>query len=64
MTSVESLSNKMNFEKYSRILKFFNSIIDNENEHFEKRYYCIKKYNELATQCGLKKRPIKNILTF
>ncbi len=54
----------MNFEKYSRILKFFNSIIDNENEHFEKRYYCIKKYNELATQCGLKKRPIKNILTF
>lgn len=53
-----------NFLKYSRILKFFNSIIENENENFEKRDYCIKKYNELAAQCGLKKRPIKNILTF
>jgi|TARA_R100001460_G_scaffold59075_1_gene98873 hypothetical protein len=53
-----------NFLKYSRILKFFNSIIDNKNEHFEKRYYCIKKYNELATQCGLKPRPENKIETF
>tara|TARA_R100001082_G_scaffold13782_1_gene7122 strand:+ start:1798 stop:1995 length:198 start_codon:yes stop_codon:yes gene_type:complete len=54
----------MNFKKYSKILEFFDKIIDDENQHFYKRYLSIIQYNRLAAQCGLKPRPENKIDTF
>lgn len=54
----------MNFKKYSKILEFFDKIIDDENQHFYKRYLSIIQYNRLASQCGLKPRPENKINTF
>ena len=39
-------------------------IIDDENQHFYKRYLSIIQYNRLASQCGLKPRPENKIETF